>query len=174
MVDLLDAEPSLGVEGAAAIVARGMQGKPKTHIERLRKKYRRNRGQLPKGGLQGRQEGRADAIREYLKTRKAEIDDAKRLLAGAEREAKSLGVDTGRQDLSEYIQELERRRESLEVPARWNPLFATSWFLDRGITDPEEVVARSIQAVEELELIEKQIEIVRKLRRLRDVANRPT
>jgi hypothetical protein len=175
MVDLLEADPSLGVEGAATIAARGFPGKLSAHVERLRKKYRRLKkvNQLPKAGRAGRLERRAEDIRQYFKSRKADTDEAKLRLVEKEREAEALGLDITRQDLFEYQRELERRKESLETPAMGSMLFAGSWFLEQGITDPEEAVASSLRAVEELELIEKQIEVLRELRMLRGMAGRP-
>lgn len=172
MVELLEADPSLGVEGAAKIAARGMTGKESSHVERLRKKYRKlaRAGQLPRGGHAGRRERRDNAIRQFYGTRQTAIDDAKRQIPGVEREAEDLGIDISRLDLFELTTELEKHRESLETPARGNPIFASSWFLGRGIVDPEEAIARSRQAEEELARTEKQIEVVRKLRMLRDIA----
>jgi hypothetical protein len=95
MVDLLEADPSLGVEGAAALAVRGMPGKLSTHVERLRKKHRRKQraGQLPKAGRAGQLERREKELRQFLTTRKEHIYDAKRLVTETEREVATLGLD---------------------------------------------------------------------------------
>lgn len=174
MVDLLAVDPSLGVEGAAAIAARGMKGKLSTHIERLRKKYRKRKraGTLPKAATW--LERREADLREYLRIRKDDIVSAKRLLVDTEREAESLGVDTSREDLFEYTQVLAGRKEHLQMITRDSLVFAGSWFVDQGLTDPDAAVSRLRQAAEELEQIEKQIDVIRRLRTLRSMAGRPT
>ena len=166
MVNLLDVDPSLGVRGAAAKAAAGMQGKLSTHVERLRRQYRKlqRRGQLPKpqSGVD-----RNDELRKLFRLRDAQREDARRKLADAENEAESLGLKLAGENLVALTRHLENVISSLELLKLMTPEALFSTYINRGIDDAEKAIAAHDAEVGALPALEKKLEVLRTIRRLR-------
>lgn len=175
MVEALAADATLGVAGAAAEAARGMKGPSARNVERLRKKYRKLQaeGGLPEAGEEARLERRARAIRAFYASRKSEINEAKRQLIALETEAESLGIDPRTEDLYALEQRLTQEKESMELFVRGPVDFALNGFLQRGVIEPDEAIAHMATTTKKFLALEKKVEMVRRLRHLRAIADRP-
>jgi hypothetical protein len=141
MVNLIWADPSHRVRRAAAMVAAEWDGILETHVERLRSRYRREKkaGQLPQPDTpESRLALQIGEVKALYAERAAWIEGAKRQLAAAEQEAKSLGFHLDPELLISRLDDLKEERSSLESLLTAKPAFLFSALLDRGITSPEE------------------------------------
>lgn len=171
-MDLLAADPSpkfCRTIWKVAAEAGGSEQDKKKRYERLRKKYNRlkDRGQLPQASTS--LERKAAAIADAYARRRSAIEEARANLSAAEAQAESLGLNLN-QDLDNLAVALRGRRDSLDSflsdPADW----LMGRFLQEGITDPDAAKRRLYEADEERQLVERQLEILHSVRRLRDMA----
>jgi hypothetical protein len=176
MVDLLADDPSLEIRALAAIVARGWKGTLSTHVERLRKKYRklRDSGQLPSGGTAARAERTATAIRDLYQQDSARVRDARTQLEEAERAAEALGLNLNGLPghLHKTLRDLHDESQSLENLTEQPTEWMVASLMGRGF-GAEEAVAAYHEAVERRRVLALQIEALTKVRNLRSMARVP-
>ncbi len=110
-------------------------------------------------------------MREHHRRYLATLERIKAERAALEKEAKSLEIDFEGKSLRDLLITLNHRREFLESVSTEDTGAAFNYFLREGITDHEEMIARLDRYADELRLVEKQIEVVYKLGKVRpDVA----
>lgn len=168
MVDLLKADPSLSVRTAAEKAARGLEGVSSTHVERLRRKYRKLLldGRLPGPKPPAQPKSREDIIRDYYDQRDRDREEARKEFARARKEAESLGIDlSGTTNTNDLVQAYERRKEYLVEVTEGPPGVMIDSFTMRGIHKKEAAIAALADAVEELKTIDQKIEVLKILRR---------
>jgi hypothetical protein len=170
MVDLLAAEPEMGERGAALSAAKqlGMKGPLSTHVERLRKRFARERmaGLLPDAQTwieRGRRELRADYAQAEASLARIRAD-----LPLKEQEARALGLDLIEPDLSILLKTLEREKDELGLIAHAPPSFTAPMLRAQGLS-ADAAEARFLEAVQRHAQLERQIEVLRKIRDYRQV-----
>jgi hypothetical protein len=163
MVDLRAA--GLSRRSAAEQVSAERQGDP--DAETLRKHFRslERSGELPASAPP--EERKAAQIVEALRFFQSRDEEAQRERAALEKEAETLGLDLQGKRIGELLTDLDARRDSLDTLVKQAAHWTASYYRREGLTDPDEVKARYLKAAEELRLLEKQVDLLRRLRPIR-------
>jgi hypothetical protein len=170
MVQLLGADPSLTIRAAAREATKRLRlpGNPKTHEERLRRKFRRLRVAEKLPAFQRPLDRAKAEIRETYAAREAVRAQRTEQLAAREKEAELLGLAADidrREDLSAFLKRLELEMEGLELYARDSSLLVP--LLMEQCPTTEEAEEKLAANVERFHLLQKQVEVVRDIHNLR-------
>jgi len=166
MVNLLEDDPSVRAAARAAAKSLGLPGKLSTHEERLRKLYRKLKrsGELPK--VQTSSDKREE-IKKLYAARDAKREEMRRELAEAETEAEALGIKLQGENLVVLKTFLSDVHYNISLLKNLPAEHAYSTFMNRGVETADEALAAYDKAIEELPLLEKKIEVLDKVSRLR-------
>lgn len=78
-----------------------------------------------------------------------------------------LGLDLRGQRIGDLIKELDAQRDHLDTLVKQAPHWTASYYRREGFIDPDEVRARYLKAAEDLRLLEKKVDLLRRLRPFR-------
>lgn len=155
----------LSRRGAAEKVSAEREGDP--DAETLRKHFRalERSGQLPASA--SLEERKADQIVESLRFFQSRDEQDQRERAVLEKEAVALGLDLRGHRIGDLLKVLDADRDRLDTHVKQAAHWTASYYRREGITDPAEVIARYLKAADDLRLLEKQVDLLRRLRPFR-------
>jgi hypothetical protein len=131
--------------------------------ETLRKHFRtlERSGQLPASAPP--EERKAEQIVKDIQFFQEREEQAQRQRIALEKEAEVLGLDLEDRPIGDLVKDLDRRRDRLDTIVKQASHWTASYYRQQGITDPETVKARYRKDVEDLRLLEKQVDLLRRL-----------
>jgi len=163
MVDLC--ATGLSRREAAEKVSAEREGEP--GAEALRKHFRslERSGQLPASAPLA--ERKAEQIVERIRLFQAQDEESRHQRIALEQEAAELGLDLRDQRIGDLLKAIDADRDRLDTLVKQAPDWTASYYRQEGITDPDEVRARYLKAASDLLLREKQVDLLRRLRKFR-------